>query len=58
MAAAEIAFTESEVAQIIWVLLDATELAERNDALATLAMLEDALRLVRHRFEQRRPPES
>ena len=57
VAGVEITFTESEVAEIIWVLLDSADLAERNDALASLAMLEDALRLVRHRFDQRRPPE-
>jgi hypothetical protein len=52
-----IAFTEVEVAQILWVLTDASELAEQSDALSTLALVEDTLRMVRDRFDRRHPPE-
>jgi hypothetical protein len=48
-------FTESEVADVLWVLTEATELAADASALSTLAHLEDVLRLVRDRFDPRRP---
>ncbi|MFN8050587.1 MAG: hypothetical protein U0Q22_04060 [Acidimicrobiales bacterium] len=57
MAGVEITFSEEEVAQILWVLTDATELAEGTDALSTLALVEDTLRMVRDRFDRRRPTE-
>ena len=45
-----IAFSEVEVARILWVLTEATELAEQVDALSTLAHVEEILKLVRDRF--------
>jgi hypothetical protein len=53
----EVVFTESEVASILWVLSDAAQLAEGADALSTLAVLEEVLRMVRDRFDRRRPPQ-
>jgi len=51
----EIRFTETEVAQILWVLSEAAEQAASADALASLALLEETLRMVRDRFDRRRP---
>lgn len=51
----EIRFTESEVAQILWVLSEAAEHASEIDALASLALIEETLRMVRDRFDRRRP---
>lgn len=55
MAEIEIRFTEQEVAQILWVLSEATELADAADAWSSLAMIEGTLRMVRERFDQRGP---
>ena len=51
----EIRFTETEVAQILWVLSEAAEQAASADALASLALLEETLRMVRDRCDRRRP---
>jgi hypothetical protein len=51
----EIRFTETEVAQILWVLSEAAEHAIQSDALASLALIEETLRMVRDRFDRRRP---
>jgi hypothetical protein len=51
----EIRFTEREVAQILWVLSEAADLAASADALANLALIEDTLRMVRDRFDHRQP---
>jgi hypothetical protein len=51
----EIRFTETEVARILWVLSDAAEHAGESDALASLALIEETLRMVRDRFDRRRP---
>jgi hypothetical protein len=51
----EIRFTEHEVAQILWVLSEASDLASAADALSSLAMIEGTLRMVRDRFDRRRP---
>jgi len=51
----EIRFTEQEVAQILWVLSEASDLASGADALSSVAMIEDTLRMVRERFDRRRP---
>ena len=51
----EIRFTEREVAQILWVLTEATDLASGADALSSLALIEDTLRMVRDRFDRRQP---
>jgi hypothetical protein len=51
----EIRFTEQEVAQILWVLSEAADLAGAADALSNLAMIEGTLRMVRERFDRRRP---
>jgi len=51
----EIRFTEQEVAQILWVLSEASDLAGAADALSSLAMIEDTLRMVRDRFDRRGP---
>ncbi len=53
-----IAFSEVEVARILWVLTEATELAEQVDALSTLAHVEEILKLVRDRFDRHRPTDS
>lgn len=53
-----IAFSEVEVARILWVLTEATELAEQVDALSTLAHIEEILKLVRDRFDRHRPTDS
>jgi hypothetical protein len=55
MAEIEIRFTETEVAQILWVLSEAAEHASETDALASLALIEETLRMVRDRFDRRRP---
>jgi hypothetical protein len=55
MAEIEIRFTETEVAQILWVLSEAAEHASDTDALASLALIEETLRMVRDRFDRRRP---
>lgn len=55
MAEIEIRFTEQEVAQILWVLSEASELADAADAWSSLAMIEGTLRMVRERFDQRGP---
>lgn len=54
----EIIFTESEVAQILWVLVEAADLAESEDLLSSLAMIEDTLQMVRARFDNRGSSES
>jgi len=51
----EIRFTEREVAQILWVLTESADLAGAADALSTLALIEEAYRLVRDRFDRRQP---
>ena len=51
----EIRFTEREVAQILWVLTEASDLAAGSDALSTLALIEETLRMVRDRFDRRNP---
>ena len=51
----EICFDEDEVAKILWVLSESADQAARTDALASLAMIEDTLRMVRDRFDRRRP---
>ncbi|MDQ6909404.1 MAG: hypothetical protein M3Z84_01260 [Actinomycetota bacterium] len=51
----EIRFTEREVAQILWVLSEASDLATASDALSNLAVIEETLRMVRDRFDNRRP---
>jgi len=51
----EIRFTAQEVAQILWVLSEASDLANAADALSSLAMIEGTLRMVRERFDRRRP---
>ncbi len=51
----EIRFTDREVAQILWVLSDAADLADSAHALSTLAMIEDTPRMVRDKFERRGP---
>lgn len=53
MAELEIRFTEAEVAQILWVLTEAAEHAVELSALSSLAMVEETLRMVRARFDQR-----
>ncbi len=58
MAEIEIVFTESEIARILWVLSEATELAEGVDALSTLALIEETLRMVLDRYDRRRPPQT
>lgn len=55
MAEIEIRFTEQEVAQILWVLSEASDLARTTDALSSLALIEQTLRMVRDRFDQRSP---
>lgn len=51
----EIRFTEREVAQILWVLSEPADLAHEAHALSDVALIEDTLRMVRDRFERRRP---
>jgi hypothetical protein len=51
----QIWFTETEVAQILWVLSEATELADTANTLSTLALIEETLRMVRDRFDRRQP---
>ncbi len=51
----EIRFTEQEVARILWVLSDAADLAGAADALSSLAMIEETLKMVRDRFNRRGP---
>jgi len=51
----EIRFSEREVAQILWVLSQAADLAAEAHALSNLAMIEETLRMVRDRFDQRHP---
>ncbi len=51
----EIRFTEQEVAQILWVLSEASDLAGATDALSSLALFEQTLRMVRERFDRRSP---
>lgn len=51
----EVRFTEQEVAKILWVLTEASELAAASDALSSLALTEDTLRMVRDRFDRRDP---
>ena len=55
MADIEIRFTEREVAQILWVLSDAAEVAAATDALSSLALFEETLRMVRDRYDRRQP---
>ncbi len=49
----EISFTESEVAQILWVLTDAAEHAADTDSYSALVLIEQTLRMVRERFDDR-----
>ncbi len=49
----EIRFTEQEVAQILWMLSEASDLAGATDALSSLALIEQTLRMVRERFDRR-----
>ena len=51
----DIIFTEREVAQILWVLSEAADLANSAHALSNLAMIEDTLRMVRDKFDRRAP---
>jgi hypothetical protein len=51
----QIRFTEREVAQILWVLSEAADLAAAADALSNVALIEDTLRMVRDRFDRRGP---
>lgn len=51
----EIRFRETEVAQILWVLSEAADHAAETNALASLALIEETLRMVRDRFDRRRP---
>ena len=51
----EIRFTEREVAQILWVLSEAADLAHEAHALSDMALIEETLRMVRDRFDGRRP---
>jgi hypothetical protein len=51
----EIRFTESEIADVLWVLYEAVELADQIDALASRAQFERVYRLVRQRFDERQP---
>lgn len=51
----EIRFTEREVAQILWVLSEAADRAHEAHALSDVALIEDTLRMVRDRFDRRRP---
>jgi len=51
----QIWFTETEVAQILWVLSEAAQLADTSDTLSTLALIEETLRMVRDRFDRRQP---
>ncbi|MGH9225754.1 MAG: hypothetical protein ACRD2W_18650 [Acidimicrobiales bacterium] len=51
----EICFTEQEVAQILWGLAEASDLATASDALSNLALIEETLRMVRDRFDRRNP---
>jgi hypothetical protein len=51
----EIRFTEQEVAQILWVLTEASDMAAASDALSNLALIEETLRMVRDRFDRRNP---
>ena len=55
MAEIEIRVTEQEVAQILWVLSEASELAGAADAFSSLAVIEGTLRMVRERFDRRGP---
>lgn len=51
----EIRFTEREVAQILWVLSEAADRAHGAHALSDVALIEGTLRMVRDRFDRRRP---
>lgn len=51
----EIRFTEAEVPQILWVLTEAADHVVELSALSSLAMIEETLRMVRARFDQRGP---
>jgi len=51
----EIRFTEREVAQILWVLSEAADRASEAHALSNLVLVEETLRMVRERFDRRRP---
>ncbi|MCA1705065.1 MAG: hypothetical protein LC808_18110 [Actinobacteria bacterium] len=55
MADIEIRFTEQEVARILRVLSEASELAGAADTLSSLAMIEGTLRMMRDRFDRRGP---
>ena len=46
-------FSESEVAEILWVLTEAADHAASTNALSALVMIEQTLRMVRERFDQR-----
>jgi hypothetical protein len=51
----EIRFREREVAQILWVLSEAADLAHEAHALTDMELIEDTLRMARDRFDRRRP---
>lgn len=55
MAEIDIRFSEREVAQILWALTEASDLATTAGALSTLAFIEETYRLVRDRFDRRQP---
>ena len=49
----DITFSEAEVAQILWVLTEAAEHAANTSAFSALVLLEETLRMVRGRFDDR-----
>ncbi len=51
--AAELRFTEDEVAGILWALFEAADLAEQMDALSAMALIEEWYGLLRRRFDER-----
>jgi len=51
----EIRFSEREVAQILWTLSESVDPVTAADALSTLALIEETCRMVRERFDRRRP---
>lgn len=48
-----ICFNEDEVAQILWSLAEAIEMAERLDALSTSVQIEESFAVARRRFDRR-----
>ncbi len=49
----EVCFSEDEVAQVLWVLHEVSELVESIDALSTLALVEATYLMVRSRYDTR-----